>query len=246
MVKMLNLSQFNRVAYTLILLASLIWTLWAGKDMGWDLYNHHLYLPFSLLSGRYEVDLYAAGPQSYQNPLGYLPFYLMSVVANWPAWLVGVMLALIHSIAVIVVYLLASRLWSGDAHRELWAVMAAAMAWISPAFLVVAGTSSTDPLMAVLVLLALLIVAGAEDRLEHGAAFKAGLLLGCAFALKQSNAVFALSVGAVVVWRALMGQARPKAIFELLAGGGIGLESGDGVVVMDSLARVLKSYLPAI
>lgn len=219
LLKMLNIRGSSWLPSFIILSAGVFWTLWAGKDMGWDLYNHHLYLPFSFLSGRYDVDIYAAGPQSYQNPLGYLPFYWMSVIADMPAWLVGVILAIVHGLAVIFAYRLALRVWVDDKYRELWAALAAAMAWISPAFLVVAGTSSTDPLTAVLVLWALLIVMGPKANLSHRAAFLAGLLLGCAFALKQSNAVFALSVSALVVWRALMGQDRPQAVLSLVAGG---------------------------
>ena len=26
------------------------WTLFAGKDVSWDVVNHHLYLPFSLMT----------------------------------------------------------------------------------------------------------------------------------------------------------------------------------------------------
>lgn len=207
------------MAWAIILFASLSWTFWAGKDLGWDVANHHLYLPFSLLTGRYDTDLYAAGPQSYQNPLGYLPFYLMAVVAEWPAWVVGATFAFIHGLGIVAVFQIALIVWSRDRLRVFWAALAAAMAWISPAFLVVVGTSSIDPITAVLILLALLLVIGEEDGLESRSAFKAGLLVGLAFALKQSNAVFALSIGAVALWRVLMTQGRLRAMFSLVAGG---------------------------
>ena len=65
------------------------WALWAGKDVSWDVFNHQLYLPCSLVSGRYASDLFAAGPQSYQNPLGYLPFFGLAM-SGLPSWLFDV------------------------------------------------------------------------------------------------------------------------------------------------------------
>jgi hypothetical protein len=53
------------------------WSLYAGKDVNWDLLNYHYYLPYELLGMRLEQDFFAASAQSYLNPLGYLPFYLM-------------------------------------------------------------------------------------------------------------------------------------------------------------------------
>ncbi len=53
------------------------WALRAGKDLNWDLLNYHYYAPYQLLAGRLEQDFFAASAQSYLNPLGYLPFYLM-------------------------------------------------------------------------------------------------------------------------------------------------------------------------
>ena len=56
------------------------WTVLAGKDVNWDLLNYHYYVPYQLLAGRLEQDFFAASAQSYLNPVGYLPFYLMVVI----------------------------------------------------------------------------------------------------------------------------------------------------------------------
>ena len=73
------------------------WVMWVGRDLSWDVINHHIYLPFSLLSGRHAADLFAAGPQSYQNPIGYLPFYGL-LRSDAPSWLVGTVLVMLHAL----------------------------------------------------------------------------------------------------------------------------------------------------
>ena len=58
------------------------WTLIAGKDLNWDLLHYHYYDAHALLEWRIRQDYFAASTQSYLNPLGYVPFYLM-VSAGW-------------------------------------------------------------------------------------------------------------------------------------------------------------------
>ena len=71
------------------------WTVFAGKDLNWDLLHYHYYIAHSLLSGRFAQDYFAAGTESYLNPIGYVPFYLM-VSAGWHSVLVSVLLAALH------------------------------------------------------------------------------------------------------------------------------------------------------
>jgi hypothetical protein len=49
------------------------WTVVAGKDLSWDLLHYHYYVAHSLLVDRMAQDWFAAGAQSYLNPIGYLP-----------------------------------------------------------------------------------------------------------------------------------------------------------------------------
>ena len=74
------------------------WTVIAGKDVNWDLLNYHYYLPYELLGMRLEQDFFAASAQSYLNPLGYLPFYLM-VSHGWHSVLASPLLAAAHTTA---------------------------------------------------------------------------------------------------------------------------------------------------
>ena len=75
-----------------------LWTLGAGKDVNWDLLNYHYYAPWQLLQGRLAQDFFAASAQSYLNPVGYLPFYLM-VSSGWHSLLASSALAVVHSLS---------------------------------------------------------------------------------------------------------------------------------------------------
>ena len=87
-----------------------VWTVFAGKDVNWDLLNYHYYLPYELLGGRLEQDFFAASAQSYLNPVGYLPFYFM-VSSGWHSVIASVTLAVAHSLCIALLFLLSWRLF---------------------------------------------------------------------------------------------------------------------------------------
>ena len=93
-------------AFSVSAAACAVWTIFAGKDVSWDLLNYHYYLPFELLAGRIEQDFFAAGGVSYLNPVGYLPFYWM-VSSGWHSVIASVALAVVHSTSLALLYLIA-------------------------------------------------------------------------------------------------------------------------------------------
>jgi hypothetical protein len=180
-------------AVWLVALAALgAWTLHAGKDLSWDVLNHHVYLPFSLTSGHYASDLLAAGPQSTQHPLGYLPFWAL-LSADLPAWVIGAVLVLVHAAMAVPMAHIAIALWPAAMPGMLWwRALALALALLAPSLLLVVGTSSSDPLSALAVLWALSLALPARQSLRG--AMLAGALLGLAVVIKPSNAVFAIAI----------------------------------------------------
>src|SRR5688572_24878859 len=175
------------------------WTVVAGKDLNWDLLHYHYYIAHSLLEGRFTQDYFAARTESYLNPLGYVPFYLM-VQAGWHSVLVSMLLAALHAASIGFLYLLSWRLF---AHRPLrsrvaLAALGAALGAASAVFWATAGTSFLDPLLVVPMLGGALLLLGARAGQTTGRAIAAGLLFGLAAALKYSNAFYALA-GLVLV-----------------------------------------------
>jgi hypothetical protein len=180
------------------------WAVHAGKDVNWDQLNYHYYLPFELLAGRLGQDFFAASAQSYLNPVGYLPFYLM-VAAGWHSVLVSSVLAAAHSLSIGLLYLVARELFAHLPARErnVFSCLAAALGAASGVYWMTLGSSFLDPLLVPPMLAGLLLLLRDGHRVRH-AAF-AGALFGVAAALKYSNAVFALAalpLALAVSWRA--------------------------------------------
>ena len=164
------------------------WTVAAGKDLNWDLLNYHYYAPFQLLEGRLQQDYFAASAQSYLNPIGYLPFYLM-VSSGWHSVVVSAALAVAHGLSISLLYAIAWRVFAHLPRRDriVLSCLAAALGAASAVFWATVGTSFLDPLLVPFVLAGLLLL------LHRKQPFVAGLLFGLAAALKYSNAIFALA-----------------------------------------------------
>lgn len=157
------------------------WTLFAGKDLNWDMLHYHLYLPYALFGDRMTQDYFAAAGQSYLNPIGYLPFYF-AIESGAHSAVVSVLFAAVHGVNLTLLYFIARQL---GMERAL-AALAAALGGASAVFWALAGTSFLDPLLTVPML-------GAVLLLMQGSGARAGLLFGVAAALKYSNAFFALA-----------------------------------------------------
>ena len=168
------------------------WTVHAGKDVNWDQLNYHYYLPFELLAGRLGQDFFAASAQSYLNPVGHLPFYMM-VAAGWHSVLVSCVLAAAHSLSIALLYLIARELFAHLAARErsVFAWIAAALGGASGVYWMTVGSSFLDPLLVPPMLAGLRLLLRDDRHAPHAAI--AGALFGVAAALKYSNAVFALA-----------------------------------------------------
>jgi hypothetical protein len=169
------------------------WALHAGKDVNWDLLNYHYYLPFQLLAGRLEQDFFAASAQSYLNPVGYLPFYLM-VAGGWHSVVVSMVLAAAHSVSIGLLYLIARRLFAHlpPGQQTEFAVIASALGAATGVFWMTLGGTFLDPLLVSPMLGGLLLLLSEAPGAGRRAAL-AGALFGTAAALKYSNAIYVLA-----------------------------------------------------
>ena len=209
-----------------------LWAVAAGKDLNWDLLHYHYYVAHSLVEGRFFQDYFPARADSYANPLGYLPFYLM-VSAGWHSVAVSVLLAALHAASIGLLYLLCRRLFAHRSPRERSALCAlgAALGAASAVFWATLGTSYLDPLLAVPMLGAVLLLADAEPRAASRRAAMAGALFGAAAALKYSNAFFALAGLALA---ATMPGRRPVAAYMAAGAAASALLAGPWMVRLGS------------
>ena len=76
----------NLLLFVVCICISGIVSLIMGQDVGIDLLNYHLYIPYAFLHHRLGTDLIAAGPvHTFFNPLPDIPYFLLFYYLNdWP------------------------------------------------------------------------------------------------------------------------------------------------------------------
>jgi hypothetical protein len=178
-----------------IMLGACCLSLIYGTDNNWDLRNYHLYNPFAWLEGRLPIDLFAAGPQSYFNPMLDVPYYLLSVrlIPHWPR-LVAFLAGIPFGLLTLVVVRIASIMLPGP----VWLVVGATVLGVTgTATLSEIGTTYGDIPMAVLILgglippLALLRKNRPATAQWMVRAMVAGFFFGVAAGLKPVACIFA-------------------------------------------------------
>lgn len=215
-----------------------VWTVFAGKDVNWDLLNYHYYLPFELLAGRLDQDFFAASAQSYLNPIGYLPFYMM-VSSGWHSVAVSIALAVAHSLSIALLYLVAWKLFAHLARREraVLSCLATALGVATAVFWATVGGSFLDPLLVPLMLAGLLVLLDGERPVRRAAL--AGALFGAAAALKYSNGVLALAAFPLALaLPGLAGGARLRACLGYIMGAVVAL----GVLAGPWFALMMREF----
>jgi hypothetical protein len=199
------------LVYCCCTLAALLACYRFGKDMSWDTLDYHFYAGFSALHDRFGQDYFPAGPQSYLNPYILAPFYLLAT-SGLTALQVGLILAAVQSVILWLVYELALTVApSANAHaRSGIALFAVALAFANPILINQFGSSFADVLTAEVVVAGWLLLVRATRTPSALYVACAALLLGCAAALKLTNALHAVAAGVIVLclpgtWRSRVG-----------------------------------------
>ncbi len=199
---------------------------WLGKEMAWDTLDYHYYAGFSALHDRFRQDYFPAGPQSYLNPYVYVPFFLL-VTSGLTALQVAFILAAVQSVILWLVYELALAVAppAKPGTRLALGICAVTLALANSVLLNELGTSYADVLTAEIIVAgwSLLVIAIRVPGSMRIAC--AALLLGCASALKLTNALHAVSAGVLVLfvpgsWRTRL---RDGALFCLAGALGFGV-----------------------
>lgn len=189
------------LVYFCCTLAALLACYHLGKDMAWDTLDYHFYAGFSALHDRFGQDYFPAGPQSYLNPYVLAPFYLLAT-SGLTALQVGLILAAVQSAILWLAYELALTVAppSGPQTRVAVGICAAALAFANPVLINQFGSSFADVTTAELVVAGWLLLARAISVPSALRVVYAALLLGCASALKLTNALHAVSAGVMVLF----------------------------------------------
>lgn len=178
--------------------------------LSWDALNHHIYLGWSAEHPRFERDYLAAAYQAYQFPYLYWPFYKLAM-AGVGGVTAGVVLALLHAMAIPPVWMIARDCIPGE---DLFAAgmraLAVGLAFLTGAVLSLFDSTSNDLMASIPLLwayaLALRPFSARQARPQRWAA-ASGVLAGISVAFKLSNGFLVLAVPMLWVlapgaWRA--------------------------------------------
>ena len=160
-----------------------------GQDASWDLRNYHLYNPFALMTGRYDLDFFPADKQTFNNPLLDLPYAYLALgpLAHYPR-LIAALMGLPFGLLVYVVWRLTERLLQSRDDKIVSGLvtltaMTGAMCWSQ------IGSTSHDVTIGMMVLAGLLcVVRGIEKQPWM---IGGGVLFGLAAGLKLTGGVYA-------------------------------------------------------
>lgn len=184
-----------------------------GKDVNFDAINYHAYAPFSLLEGRINTDFFAAGPQSYLNPVGYIPFhFLMSWLSDSS---VSFGLALLHSASLYGLIYLTGELI--DKNENPWVYyLSIILGLLTSVFWQIVGSSFIDGYVCTLVLFGLFFLIRWSKKPLFSHQYKnlifSAAFFGIAAGIKLTAIIFALAAGSIVFWHFLMHRGHWKAL----------------------------------
>jgi len=234
------MSKFHHVLQTTSLYSRIIaiifcamgMTYMLGKDVNWDLINYHYYIAYAWQHDKFATDLFAAGPTSYLNPYGYLPYYWM-VDAGWHSLAIGLTLAAIHSISLILLWELGEKiLFAGTESPKKLAGLSVFLGAITPVYLGLLGGTFLEPMLAPLIFAALLVAALGVRHPSAGAGIAHFLFVGCvmgvATGLKLTSIVFAAALGLTLLTLACFGRIRFGPIWRYSLGLAVGYLLANG------------------
>jgi hypothetical protein len=162
-----------------------------GKDLNVDMLNYHLYVAHAFWTGTYTESFMGTGLQSFLNPVGYVPFYLM-VKHQWHSVIVAIILCIPSAIGILSIQRLSYEFLFRDKEQRLTlSIFAAILGGVSPLFLATLGTSFLDPWQASLVIVSLYLTAKglelAQARRGRLLIFLGACLLGASAGLKLTG-----------------------------------------------------------
>ncbi len=224
-------------------------SLWLGQDVGLDIRNYHLYIPYAFLHGRLFTDIIAAGPvHTFFNPLPDIPFFLLFYYLNdWPK-VTGFLLGGYYGIFLFALFKWVPLVLQGNRWQDKclqWITVCFAATGMG-AFLQV-GHSSNEELMGFLaVLAAYLIFRGTDEKLHFNlknilwAAFWASFATG----LKHTAAPAAIGIGTACLFLLIKNKSSYKQYLYVMGAALAGFLLTDGYFLWEKYAKLQNPLFP--
>lgn len=184
------------------LLASGVISAYLGQDANWDLKNYHIYNAWAMVENRFHTDLFAAGIQTYFNPLLDLPYYLLSfkyftTEPKIVAFFMGFPFGFLAYFLILAVYIILKDMKIGGYLLYSLIIIVAFIGLTGAATFSQIGTTFNEIQIATLILAGITILLYSLSKQNNGSLFQlkyivlAGMLFGIAAGLKLTASIFA-------------------------------------------------------
>lgn len=208
--------KMNKMAWLLLLAIALLIggliSVRLGQDANWDLLNYHLYVAWAYLHGRFGIDLFPAGIQSYFAPFIDIPYYLIATqwLPNSPR-LVAFVMGLPYGVLIFIVFLIA-WLVTGEidkvhSHKAVLAILTVLFGVTGVATFPQIGTTFGDIPIAAITLLGLVLILYQQSLAAQQWSkvrqslliIFAGLVFGIAAGLKLTACIYASGAALIII-----------------------------------------------
>lgn len=195
-------------------------SLYLGKDVNWDLRNYHYYIGYAFLNLSPHQDFFAAGVESYLNPLTDALNYLM--IKKLPPQLTGFLLGAVQGLNLYLLWGMALMLTASvpaAGYRVMALIMIPLLGLLCANVIGEIGTTFNDLTLANLVLLSLYLVGfslrdGLAIHKKLTYLFFAGCVLGIGIGLKLTMALYFIgAIAALITLQSLDGVRKYKILF---------------------------------
>lgn len=174
-----------------------------GQDANWDLKNYHLYNAWSFLNNRMQIDLFAAGIQTYFNPLLDLPYYLLAIewfpeMPRLVAFFMGFPFGILIFLLILLFWKLLSDTQIDFMSRIVLTCLLVVFGITGSATVSQIGTTFNEIQIAVFIILGItILIFGFREKDQNISPLHiitAGLMFGLAAGLKLTAAIYAPAV----------------------------------------------------
>lgn len=220
-----------------------------GQDIGFDIRNYHLYLPYAFLHNRLFSDIIAAGPvHTFFNPLPDIPFFLLFYYLNdWPK-LTGFLLGGYYGLLLFTVYKWTSLFWQGkNRWDEFLRILTVIFSLTGMAAILQVGHSSNEELMALLaVLSAFFLFKGTQEDFSFNLKYicLATFLVSFSTGLKHTAAPAALGVGLCCLFLLIKNKSSYKKYLCILGTALGGFLLADGYFLFEKYNKLWNPFFP--
>lgn len=171
-----------------------------GQDINWDQQNYHLYSIYAILHGKMSENIIPSQLQTWTNPFGNVIQYF--IVMTFHPLIASIILAAISSISVSLIYFITKTMIdncnnNSTKNSVFISILSAICAFFSPLFISEIGTTFSDYLGNIFILLSILLVW--KKGFSIASYFFAGALLGVAMDIKLTNAIFVFGWVAAII-----------------------------------------------